>query len=69
MHSNHTYQKIEPLFLTVDELAVRLGCSRRHLINLKDRRLIPHIKLGRLVKFREADVLRAVDRLTVKEVA
>lgn len=56
------------LLLDIHEIAETLGCSWRHVQNLKDRRMIPHLKLGRLVKFRLADVERALEKLTVREV-
>lgn len=47
------------------ELAEILQCSSGHVENLRNRRLIPSIKLGRLVRFREGDVLAALEKLTI----
>jgi hypothetical protein len=54
---------------TEKEMAERCSCSQRHLINLRNRRLIPFIKLGHLVRYNEDAVMRALDKLTVREVA
>jgi hypothetical protein len=51
------------------EQARRIDCSLRHLQNLKNRRLIPHIKLGRLVRYDPVAVQRALEKLTVRELA
>jgi hypothetical protein len=52
----------------IDEEAVAdsLGISRRHLTYLRQRRLIPYVKLGRCVRFNPVDVSQAVTALTVK---
>lgn len=44
-----------------------LGISKRHLRTLRAQRLIPYIKLGRVVRFDPEQVARAVARLTVVE--
>ena len=51
------------------EQAGRLRCSLRHLQNLKNRRLVPYIKLGRLVRYDPVAVQRAIEKLTVRELA
>lgn len=50
------------------EQSRRLGCSLRHLQNLKNRRMVPYIKLGRLVRYNPDAVQRAIEKLTIKEV-
>ena len=45
-----------------------LDCSLRHLINLRNRRLVPHIRLGKLVRYDPNAVQRALEKLTVREV-
>jgi hypothetical protein len=55
--------------ITPPEMAAKLRVSLRSLANFKDRRLIPHIKLGRAVRYDEHAVMRALEKLTVKEVA
>jgi excisionase family DNA binding protein len=52
---------------TAEELAKELRVSQRHLINLRNQKLIPHIKLGRLVRYDRAQVEKALQKLTVKE--
>lgn len=61
---NHTMEK---QLLTNKELAQVLGCSWRHVMTLKDKRLIPYVQLGRLVRYNAQDVLKALGKLTVKE--
>jgi Helix-turn-helix domain len=50
------------------EQAEALNCSLRHLINLRNRRLIPFIKLGGAVRYDPAAVERALAKLTVDEI-
>jgi hypothetical protein len=54
---------------TPKEQAEELNCSLRHLANLKTKRMIPHIKLGHSVRYDPAAVARALDKLSVKEIA
>jgi excisionase family DNA binding protein len=54
--------------LDIHETAEFLGCSWRHVQNLKDRRAIPHLRLGRLVRFRKADIERALDQMVIREI-
>lgn len=49
--------------LTRDDVAGLLRCSTRHLDNLMGRGLIPHIRLGRSVRFRRTSVLAALAAL------
>ena len=51
----------EPKLLTYDELAGRIGCTVRHLQMQVQRRRIPAIKCGRLVRFNWSAVLRALE--------
>ena len=44
-----------------------LQCSQRHLVNLRRKRLIPFIRLGRAVRYNPDAVSRAMEKLTVKE--
>jgi len=54
------------LLVTEEDLAFSLNVSERHLRELRARRLIPFIKLGRVVRYRMADVERALtDHLTL----
>ena len=51
----------EPKLLTYDELAGRIGCTVRHLQMQVQRRRIPAIKCGRLVRCNWPAVLRALE--------
>ncbi|CEF48934.1 unnamed protein product [uncultured bacterium] len=57
------------VFVTERELAKELRISLRHLINLRNRRLVPHIKLGRLIRYDRTAVEKALEKLTVTEIA
>ena len=59
MQANH--------YTTEEELAKELRVSQRHLINLRNRRLIPYIKLGRLIRYDRAAVQKAIQKLSIKE--
>jgi excisionase family DNA binding protein len=59
----------EQKYITEFELSEELRVSQRHLINLRNRRLIPHLKLGRLIRYDRAAVEKALEKLTVKEIA
>jgi excisionase family DNA binding protein len=54
---------------TRGEVAQALHCSIRTVDTLVARRVVPHIKIGRLIRFRLSDVQRALNRLTIKEVS
>ena len=53
--------------LTVKQQAARLRVCERHLINLRNKRLIPYIKLGRSIRYNPEAVQRALAKLEVKE--
>lgn len=55
--------------MTKAELAEFLRVSDRTVDNYVIGRVIPYIKLGRAVRFRLADVEKALSRYTVKEVS
>ncbi|MFZ4483348.1 MAG: helix-turn-helix domain-containing protein [Chthoniobacterales bacterium] len=54
------------LLLDKHETAALLGCSWRHIQNLTTKRLLPSVRLGKLVRYRLSDIERALDRLTIK---
>ena len=56
----------QPL-ITEKAQAELLGCSLRHLINLRNRRLVPFVRLGRLVRYHPDHVQKALEKLTVRE--
>jgi excisionase family DNA binding protein len=53
--------------VTSDEVSKALGCSKRHLSNLCDRRLLPFYKLGRLKRFDLEDVKHALEKLHIEQ--
>jgi excisionase family DNA binding protein len=55
--------------ITKAELAEHLRVSPRTVDHYISCRKIPYIKLGRLVRFRIADVERALRRFTVEEIS
>ena len=61
--------KVNSSLNTEKQEAQRLNCSPRHLVNLRLRGQIPFVKLGRLVRYRPSDVDRALEKLTVHEIA
>ncbi len=48
------------------ELAKMLGVSLRHVGNLRERRVIPFIRLGRSVRFNPDEISQVLNRLTVR---
>jgi excisionase family DNA binding protein len=62
---------IDPYAQLLDKrtLATKLGVSRRSVEKLMQRRVIPYIRVGAIVRFRLADVERALSRYQVKEVS
>jgi excisionase family DNA binding protein len=55
--------------LKTPELAEAINLSPRSIQYLAKRRAIPYLKIGKSVRFRLADVLKALERFTVKEVS
>lgn len=60
--------KTAPLWTDSSGIANHLHVSVRHVHNLTRRRLIPHLKLGRCLRFRIADVDAALKALEIKSV-
>lgn len=60
MQANH--------YTTEEELSKELRVSQRHLINMRNRRLLPHLKLGRRVIYDKLAVQKALEKLTIKEI-
>jgi hypothetical protein len=52
-------------FLTEKEILTRVRCCRRTLTRWKQKKLIPHIKIGRRVLYSWDDVSRSLKRLTI----
>ena len=57
--------KMGKMFLTVEETAERLGVSVGWIYERTRRKLIPHRKLGKFVRFTEED-LRAISEAAVR---
>jgi hypothetical protein len=55
--------------ITEKQQAAMLKCSPRHLVNLRQKRIIPYVQLGRLIRYNPVAVSRALEKLTVREVA
>jgi hypothetical protein len=49
-----------------EEIVALLNISPRHLVNLRERRIIPFIRLGRVIRYDRAAVSAAITRLTVQ---
>lgn len=61
--------RVKTLLLTVEQMAAEIPCSKRHLQNMTIRRLVPVIKFGKLVRYDRDAVFRAIEKMTIKEVA
>ena len=61
---NPDFERLE----TKDEIATRLGLTRRGVECLMARRFIPFIRVGRSVRFSWDAVQRALKRHTVNEI-
>jgi excisionase family DNA binding protein len=58
---------MEKQLLTDKEIGAILGCSYRHVKTLRLKRLIPFVRLGRLVRYNPQEVMKAIEKLTTKE--
>ena len=45
-----------PQLLTMDQLAERLGVTRRHVRRLVDERRVPFLRVGRFIRFDQAEI-------------
>ncbi len=45
-----------PELMTMDQLAQRLGVTRRHVRRLVDERRVPFLRVGRFIRFDPAEV-------------
>ena len=52
--------------MTEREVCAWLNVSKRNLFCWRTAKLIPFIKIGRAVRFRIADVQRALDTMTIQ---
>jgi len=53
--------------LTEKELAQRLACSPRTLMNWRTQRLIPFVKLGQTIRYNPDAVIEVLEKLTVRK--
>jgi hypothetical protein len=53
---------------TEKQQAEQLQCSLRHLIDLRNKRLIPFIRLGTSIRYDPNAVQHELEKLTVREV-
>lgn len=60
-------ERHQRLLLTEKEQAALLSISPNHLINLRRGRLVPHVRLGRSIRYNPVEVARAVEKLTISE--
>jgi hypothetical protein len=58
---------MEKRLLSNKELAPIIGCSWRHVMTLREKRLIPYVQLGRLVRYDPTEVMKAIQKLTIRE--
>ena len=49
------------------EQAAHMSCCLRHLDNLRQKRLIPFIRLGRSIRYDPIAVHKALQKLTIRE--
>ncbi len=54
-----------PKLLTMDELAERLGVTRRHVRRLVTERRVPFLRVGRFIRFDPVDISTWLDRARV----
>ena len=45
-----------PELMTMDQLAERLGVTRRHVRRLVDERRVPFLRVGRFIRFDPAEI-------------
>jgi excisionase family DNA binding protein len=45
-----------PELMTMDQLAERLGVTRRHVRRLVDERRVPFLRVGRFIRFDPTDI-------------
>ena len=50
-----------PQLLTMDQLAERLGVTRRHVRRLVDERRVPFLRIGRFIRFDPSEIANWLD--------
>jgi excisionase family DNA binding protein len=66
-YMQHQMKRSDLAYMTSTEVADLLGVSLRTVVNLRRRRVLPHIKIGRLVRFSREQVELALRSYTVNE--
>lgn len=64
--ATRTASHVERLLHDKHEAAAMMNCSWRHIQNLTTRRVLASVRLGRLVRYRRADIEKCLEKLTVK---
>jgi excisionase family DNA binding protein len=54
-----------PEFLTSRQVADLLQVSVRTVVNMRRKFILPHLKIGRLVRFRQRDVETVINAFTI----
>jgi excisionase family DNA binding protein len=54
-----------PELMTMDQLAERLGVTRRHVRRLVDERRVPFLRVGRFIRFDAAEIADWLNRSRV----
>jgi excisionase family DNA binding protein len=67
LNSAHAAPTAEGL-LTEGDVATLLQVSRRSVARLRKSRVLPFIKVGHSVRFRRADIERALARRAIREI-
>jgi excisionase family DNA binding protein len=65
MDTHQSSPRIELELITEQELARHLKICRRQLYNWRVAGLIPYFKMGKVVRFKVADVATAIERMRV----
>lgn len=58
---------MERFLVTEEEQARLLHCSIGHLKNLRYKRLVPFVRIGRWIRYNPLKVAAAMEKFTVKE--
>lgn len=59
---NQSFHRLEDPILTIPEVARYLKMSKSKIYNLVSKKEIPHIKIGRNVRIRQADLQMWVEK-------
>ena len=55
-----------PELMTMDQLAERLGVTRRHVRRLVDERRVPFLRVGRFIRFDPVEIADWLNRSRVR---